>query len=302
MHLDQARSDFIEWLSATQDLSAHTVRAYETDVRTFVNFANPHHAGDITSQELLDYVQHIRSAGISTATVRRRVIGVRRFFGWMTKAGIVPKDPSQDLQIRFARPRSLPKAISSHELGLLVESLSRQAWGRGVLVDRITQTTLIAVALMVGTGVRAGELVALSYNDLDLPSRTIRVNGKGRRQRMVYLSNDWICEQLHHYRQANHSPTSPLLENRSGRPLTTAALRSRIARAGAAAGIERRLTPHMLRHTAATQLLEAGVDIRFVQRLLGHASITTTEIYTHVADVSLRRAVVEADVLGAFVN
>ena len=117
----------------------------------------------------------------------------------------------------------------------------------------------------------------------------------------IYLSNDWIrslVESDVHRRSVQPSGSDFLILNRAREPLSTAALRSRITRAGVDAGLSMVLTPHMLRHTAATQLIEAGVDIRFVQRLLGHASLTTTEIYTHVADRSLRRAITDADVLG----
>jgi site-specific recombinase XerD len=127
------------------------------------------------------------------------------------------------------------------------------------------------------------------------------VLGKGRRERMVYVSDSWIAELLRHHlatRSALNLPHEQLLSNQRGQPLSTAALRSRLSKASAQAGIKRRITPHMLRHTAATQLVESGVDIRFVQRLLGHASIATTEIYTHVSDQSVHRAIKRANVLG----
>ena len=153
---------------------------------------------------------------------------------------------------------------------------------------------------MIATGVRVSELVAISCTDIDLPSAAVRVTGKGRKERTVYLPGSWIS-QLCDLHLASRSRVGSnhqfLLFNRDGAPLTPAAVRARLKVAAQRAGLERAITPHMLRHSAATQLLESGVDIRYVQRLLGHASITTTEIYTHVTDYALRRVVSNANVL-----
>jgi integrase/recombinase XerD len=166
-------------------------------------------------------------------------------------------------------------------------------------------TTLLAVALMVATGVRVHEVVGFRHQDIDLSGRAIRLVGKGRRERQVFLTNDWITDLTESYLQARSKldlPHSRLLFNLHYEPLTTAAMRSRLAKAARAAGITQHVTPHMLRHTAATQLIEAGVDIRYIQRLLGHASLSTTEIYTHVSDRALKRVVSEADVLGRLIE
>ncbi len=162
-------------------------------------------------------------------------------------------------------------------------------------------TTLLAVALIVATGVRVHEVATVRCHDIDIPSRTMRLLGKGRRERQVFLTNDWLADLTETYIRARDilDLSHPyLLFNLHRDPLTPAALRSRLTKAALAAGLTTRVTPHMLRHTAATQLIEAGVDIRYIQRLLGHASLSTTEIYTHVSDQSLKRVVSHADILG----
>jgi site-specific recombinase XerD len=158
---------------------------------------------------------------------------------------------------------------------------------------------------MVATGVRVHEVVSFRCQDIDLVGRTIRLVGKGRRERQVFLTNDWITDLAGAYLRVRDTldlSHSCLLFNLHYEPLTTAAMRSRLAKAAQAAGLKSHVTPHMLRHTAATQLIEAGVDIRYIQRLLGHASLSTTEIYTHVSDRALRRVISDADVLGRFVQ
>jgi integrase/recombinase XerD len=161
-------------------------------------------------------------------------------------------------------------------------------------------TTLLGVSLMLVTGVRVSELVNISCTDIDLDDRAVRILGKGRRERVVYLANERLTAFLGSYlrlRQRLAIGHDVLLFNRRGQPLSAAAMRDRLIKAARAAQIDTRVTPHMLRHTAATQLVEAGVDIRLVQRLLGHASLSTTEIYAHVSDTALKRAVVSADIL-----
>jgi integrase/recombinase XerD len=155
---------------------------------------------------------------------------------------------------------------------------------------------------MVATGVRVNEIVGIECQDIDLPSRSLRLLGKGRRERQVFLTNDWITDLTRAYLRTRGELAVDhryLLFNARHEPLTTAAMRSRLAAAARNAGLSGRVTPHMLRHTAATQLIELGVDIRYIQRLLGHASLSTTEVYTHVSDGALRRAVSDADVLGS---
>ncbi len=155
--------------------------------------------------------------------------------------------------------------------------------------------------LLLTTGVRVSELVSVVCADLDLDGRRIRIVGKGRRERFVYLTNDWSSDLLASYLALRGELAilhDHLLFNRAGAPLSPAAMRQRLAAAAQQAGVRLHVTPHMLRHTAATELVDAGVDIRVIQRLLGHASLTTTEIYTHVSDPTLRRVLTQADTLG----
>jgi len=161
-------------------------------------------------------------------------------------------------------------------------------------------TTLLAAALMLATGIRVSELVNIRVTDLDLYGGCIRVLGKGSRERSVYLPGHWLTDLCSAYlatRQRFGVTHDRLLFNRLGAPMTPSAMRNRLARAAQHAGLQQHVTPHMLRHSAATQLIEAGIDIRYVQRLLGHASITTTELYTRATDQALRSMINKANVL-----
>lgn len=166
-------------------------------------------------------------------------------------------------------------------------------------------TTLLAVMLMLATGLRVSEAVGIRCCDMDLDARRVRVVGKGRRERHVFLANEGLVDLTHSYlgNRASLAVTHGwLFFNRRGQALSAAAMRSRLRTASRGANVSSRVTPHMLRHTAATQLVESGVDIRMIQRLLGHASLTTTEIYTHVSERSLQTAIDRADVLGGLLH
>jgi integrase/recombinase XerC len=311
LQLSQAREGYVRWLLAARDLSPHTLRAYEGDLSSFEEFiGGDFDINELERSSLLDFLESQRTRGLSSASLRRRASALRGFARWLLAQDLVGSDLWSSERVALGRARKLPRVLRPRDLDRLLTFL-RQAAGMSAhtahpeLVWRYPHesTTFLAVALMVATGVRVHEVVSFRCEDIDLAGRTIRLVGKGRRERQVFLTNDWITDLTEAYLQARSTldlPHARLLFNLHYGPLTTAAMRSRLAKAAAGAGVESRVTPHMLRHTAATQLIEAGVDIRYIQRLLGHASLSTTEIYTHVSDQSLKRVVSDADVLGRF--
>jgi site-specific recombinase XerD len=311
MQLCQAREEYLRWLVVTRDLSPHTIRAYEGDIAAFEQ-----HLGQRSPVELIDreklvaFIEEQQSAGLSSMSIRRRASGLRGFCAWLRARRLLDCDPWLGTTVAVGRSRKLPRVLPAHELDRLFQSLRATADVAAIHdVDSSTAplarpyecTTLLAVALMVATGVRVNEVVSITCHDIDLHGRSVRIVGKGRRERQVFLPNDWITCLTRDYlaMRATLGLDHPhLLFNSRRAPLTTAAMRSRLGKAARDAGLSEKVTPHMLRHTAATQLIEAGVDIRYIQRLLGHASLSTTEIYTHVSDGALRRVVSDADVVG----
>ena len=307
MRIEEAKEDYVRWLTMTRGLSPHTVRAYGGDVEVLAaHLGAQTRVKSISADRLQDLVGTMRRAGMSDSSIRRRVAGIRSFSQWLLASHLIESDSWFDVPLRLPVARSLPRAVPETELSLLLHYLSAAA---GMVAGATSsdafrraneRTTLLAVGLMIATGVRVGELVGISCSDLDIPSGTVRVTGKGRRERTVYLPGQWISRLCHVHiatRSELASNHQLLLFNRAGDPLSPAAMRTRLTVAARKAGLRRHITPHMLRHSAATQLLESGVDIRYVQQLLGHASITTTEIYTHVTDHALRRMISNADVL-----
>lgn len=312
MELRQAREQYVRWLLVTRDLSPHTIRAYDSDITTFERHLGICAlVGQIDRDRLVTFMEAQRAAGLSPRSLRRRASGLRGFCRWLLECGLLDHDPWIGTTFAVGRSRKLPRIVPTHELNRLLFFLRKTASATGasnpneVLSRPHEATTLLAVALMVATGVRVNEVVGIKCHEIDLPGRSLRIVGKGRRERQVFLTNAWITGLTGAYlktRTALGLEHPYLLFNWRHAPVTTAAMRARLVKAAREAGLSTRVTPHMLRHTAATQLIEAGVDIRYIQRLLGHASLTTTEIYTHVSDRALRRVVSDADVLGRLPN
>lgn len=307
MQVRHAHEQYVRWLLATRDLSPHTIRAYDSDITAFERHLGlPALVEQIDRDCLVAFAEQLRAAGLSATSIRRRASGIRGFCKWLTSRRLLEADPWIGTTVSAGRSRKLPRTLPAHELDRLFVALRTAAqpdgtWCFATVPNRPHEsTTLLAVALMVATGVRVNEVVSIRCQDIDLPGRSLRIVGKGRRERQVFLTNDWIAALTRAYINARDTlgiRHGYLLFNSHYEPLTPPALRSRLAKAARAAGLSVKVTPHMLRHTAATQLIEAGVDIRYIQRLLGHASLTTTEIYTHVSDQALRRALSDADVL-----
>ncbi|WP_186164025.1 tyrosine-type recombinase/integrase [Burkholderia gladioli] len=197
------------------------------------------------------------------------------------------------LNERIRLPKRLPRALDRGDRESLRKAL---IWCRGT-DDFDAIRSKIAVHLLLDTGIRVGELVAIDLTDVSLASGSLVIHGKGNRQRLVYLLQKPLYRKMEKYlayRQSVQASSERLFVSAGGRPISTVSVRAELRRISRAAGIARHVTPHMLRHTCATQWLEGGLDIRYVQKLLGHQSISTTEIYTHVSDQGLREALFRA--------
>ncbi len=308
MDIGTQREKYIRWLQTARSLSEHTVRAYDTDLRILEqHLGSSTSVRSIQSSDILKFVKQQREAGMSPSSLRRRSSGLRGFCTWLVDEGDLHTDPFIGVRLKLGRSQKLPRALAGHDLAKLLRWLRTEADCNAPVLEckplakPHEATTLLSTALMLTTGLRVGEVSSIQSNDIDLSSRRLHIVGKGLRERQVYLTDDWITSLVEAYqlsREAHGVEHEYFLFNKCWRPISPDAIRTRLKKAASQANTSQPVTPHMLRHSAATQLIESGVDIRFVQRLLGHASLTTTEAYTHVSDETLRRMVTNADVLG----
>ena len=282
---------FLRYCQLEKDLSRNTLAAYRQDVAELVRYFGGATVEEVSSARLVAYATHLSGArGLAPATVKRRLACARSLFRWLVRTASLASDPFAGTDIRVRVPDRLPRCLTTQDMS----RLSRAA-------ERAAPLTRLATLLLFATGMRVGELVSVRLADLDLERGTVRIVGKGDRQRQVVIPNDRLIRWIGDYVDSRHphaQASDRLLQDAEGRSVSTAAIRTRLKHLARVAGLTRTITPHMLRHTTATELLEAGVDIRFVQRLLGHRSILTTQIYTHVSDHALAAAVKGADLFG----
>ncbi|MDO5677936.1 MAG: tyrosine recombinase XerC [Propionibacteriaceae bacterium] len=285
--------EYVAHLGAERGLSPHTLRAYATDLRELALFVDVEPAR-VTLSRLRSWLGRMGDDGAATSTVQRRVACTRGFFAWAVREGHVAADPAARLKAP-KRQRRLPKVLPTGAVGeVLAAAETRVAEADDVIAAR----DLAVVELLYSSGLRVSELCSLLLRDVDRERRSVSVLGKGGKARTVPLGapalkaiDAWLS--VRGQVATARSPDTVFLGARGG------ALDPRVARrivheATAAAGPGAEIGPHGLRHAMATHLLEGGADLRSVQEMLGHASVATTQIYTHVTSERLREAFKQA--------
>lgn len=291
MRIVKACEDFIQHCGSVRKLSEHTTRAYRLDLNRFIRFAGVRaNIGSCDRATLQQYIEYLFTEHhLKETSAKRHVASVRSLFRWLEDEGHVPEDPFLGARIRIRLPKRLPRVLSRGEVAALLDQSPTNG-------DFVKLATRVAAELLFATGIRVAELAALRDEDIDLIAGVITIIGKGDRQRRVYIPDPEIRDLLVAYTTARtargHAGPSLLVNSRGG-AASPQFIRRLIRKLGEHVALTRRVTPHMFRHSVATYLLEEGVDIRYVQRLLGHRSIVTTEIYTHVADAALKSRVIE---------
>jgi integrase/recombinase XerD len=300
--LSSAADRFLNYCRSGRGLSAHTLRAYSCDLDDFAAFAGPSAAVERIDREgIRSYVQFLsEQRKLKETTIRRRAATLRVFFAWLETEQVIQISVFHRLNLTIRLPRRLPRALRGVEMRQLLRASERRANSRRTKPSYSAVLAHFTLVALFTTGLRVGELVSARTTDADSNDGSIQVRGKGNRERRVYMPGAQAVRVLKNFlavRRPIAGVSDQLLVDRTGRPVTTRDVRVWLRRLAEEVGIARRVTPHMLRHTAATQLLNAGVDIRFVQQLLGHASIATTQIYTHVSNESLRARLTQANTL-----
>ena len=292
-------NSFLQHCRDARRLSSHTVRAYRLDLKRFGEFIHPRYPDvdlrDLTKDHLRAYQQTLQS--LKPRSVGRRMAALRSLFAYAESEKLIGTSPFEGIRLRIRVGRPLPRTLSSRT----VERFFRALYNRPEPTLRSRRRKLRDIALvelLFGTGLRVGEVAHLSAERIDFESDSIRVNGKGARERLVPIVSAELKTALRNYfetrRASDEASRYFFLNQRSDRHLTEDAIRRAVHRVARSAGIEN-VTPHMFRHTFATLLLDRGVDIRVIQRLLGHSSIVTTTIYAQVSEHSQRKVLLSAN-------
>lgn len=273
---------FLRYLSIEKDASPNTIRGYRNDLAQFQRFAaraGVARAAAVDERLVRAWLADLHGHGLDPASVARKLAAVRSWLRHAVRRGVLQRNPAR--LVRGPRqPRKLATFLPIDDTVMLLEA--RAPGGGGRARDRAI------VELLYASGIRVSELVGLDLDDVDRAQRTLRVLGKGRRERIVPYGAT-AQDALEAYLAARGAGRGALFLNRRGGRLGVRSVRTIVRRRAREAGLDRRVTPHTLRHTAATHLLDAGADLRMIQEFLGHSRLSTTQRYTHVAADRLMR-------------
>lgn len=290
--MQQAVEQFLNYTTVERGLSPNTLAAYRNDLTQFVEFLQSHDSSlkgngswkRIGTEALTAFVLDLHERGYSDKTKTRKVASTKALFGFLLEEGVIDKNPMED----FSSPgtgESLPETLSVEEVEALLSV--------GEAGTPISLRDRAIIEVMYATGVRVSELVSLDIDDVDLDESFVRCMGKGSKERIIPLHDEAVAtvkEYLEDGRPslAGSAAGRALFVSRKGGRLTRQAVWLILKARAQAAGIQRKITPHTLRHSFATHLLIGGAPLRHVQELLGHASITTTQVYTHLTNEHVR--------------
>jgi integrase/recombinase XerD len=285
--LESEIRSFLNYLRVEKGLSENTLHAYRRDIEKFAVFVREHklNAAGVSRGNVVDFLGSLYRKGLDSRSVARNLVTIRNFFRFLLMEGIIPQDPAENIESPKFR-QSLPDFLNLEE----VDRLLRQP-------DASTTIGLrdkAMIELMYSTGLRVSELCSLRVSDVQMDAGCLRCIGKGNKERIVPVGRKALAGVQEYLRGSRpellRGRSSPfLILNRKGGKLDRISFWKTLGEYGRKAGLRKALTPHMLRHSFATHLLDRGADLRSVQMMLGHSDISTTQIYTHVVEERLKQ-------------
>ena len=276
-------NEFVDHIRTTKNLSDKTIIAYRSDLKDFNLFVS---GSEISEERLLAYVTHLMNERrLSVSTINRKMIVIKMYLKYLNDKQYIDIDFSIPT-FRLKQDRRLPRTLSKNEVGALLNLTTKRAYeDTSVIGQAMALRNLALLDILIATGIRIGEASSISMADIIKSERTILIHGKGRKQRLIYIScpETWTAIIAWIKAREKLNPTTEhLFVNRYGNQLGIHGIEYVFNTLKNRAGINKSATPHYLRHTFATNLLANGADLRSVQEILGHSSVSTTEIYTEV--------------------
>ena len=299
---------FIHYCKNQRRLSPDTVKAYGLDLKCFADFLSTFDppiiaSSQVTKQTLQEYVDHLNES-FAVKTVRRRVASLRSFFNYLEGEEILAENPFEKYHLHIKEPFRIPKTMSLEEVSRILEAAygnsptlfpvlsqigSKNKAPEKLIVNPNTEEFLwvrdiTILELLFAGGLRVSELCRLQFGDFSGDHLAIRIDGKGNKERTLYLENIEVVKALNRYlifRDASGVESPYVFITKFHKPLSTQAVRNLVEKYAKLAGLDKKITPHIFRHSFASLLLEEGVDIKYIQDFLGHSSISTTQIYLH---------------------
>lgn len=275
----------MEYCHTQKCLDEKTLKAYRIDLQQFSEQLTIPDVTEITTSELETYIAKLHHR-YKPKTAKRKIASVKALFHYIDYKDIIDRNPFSKIQIRFREPIILPKIIPLHTVEMFLSTIYKQRQeAKTIYQKRNALRDAAIVELLFATGMRISELCSLKDKDINLFDGIVLIYGKGDKERRIQIGNNSVIHILKEYKENFYTEIQTcqhFFVNQSGKRLSDQAVRRMINKYASLASIDLHITPHMFRHTFATSLLDADVDIRFIQEMLGHSSINVTEIYTHV--------------------
>lgn len=280
----EALAAFLCHLRDERDASSHTLKSYREDLQQALQFwqSSGQHVTDIaeiTTRQVRSFLAWLHQRGYSRSTIARRLAALRSWFRFLCRQEVLRENPAEGIHSP-RREHKIPTFLTESDTVRLLEVVPSNG--------RLAARDMAVLEVLYSAGLRVSELAGLTLDDLDLEGGTILVRGKGKKERLAILGQAavkalraWLLERENLLKRLRRTAWHVFI-NKNGTPLSTRGVRDLVRKYTLLAGLSGRITPHTLRHTFATHLLDRGADIRAVQELLGHASLATTQIYTHV--------------------
>lgn len=278
--------EYLEYCEFRKRLDGKSLKAYKIDLQQYNSFACD--LGDYLSRNIVDsFITNLHKQ-YKAKTVKRKIASLKAFFHYLEYKELLTENPFNKLDVHFREAKLLPKTIPFHSIRQLLSVLYEQKkLANSQYQLHCSIRDIAVIELLFATGMRISELCSLKPCDIDLQNNTVLIYGKGSKERILQLGNPEVISALSLYKDTFNDDIACcgyFFVNRLKHKLSDQSVRYMIIHYAQLAGIEQHITPHMFRHSFATLLLEQDVDIRYIQKMLGHSSISTTEIYTHVSN------------------
>lgn len=278
--------EYLTYCQTQKRLDGKTLKAYRTDLTQFVNYFQDLNFQTVSITDLETFIRYLNQ-NFKPKTAKRKLASLKAFFRYLEYKNKIESNPFNKIRTKFREPALLPKTIPLYTIEAFLSTIYHEhACATTNYKEKRTLLDVAIVETLFATGMRISELCNLKNSDVNLHDASIRIYGKGSKERIIQIGNEDVLHLLKRYKDDFFSEiheSSYFFTNPNGKPVSDQAVRRMIQKYCSLASIDLHITPHMFRHTFATCLLEADVDIRYIQEMLGHSSITVTEIYTHVA-------------------
>ena len=278
------------YLTVCQDLkglSPLTLKAYAIDFKQFYAFMK--HKDCLSKECMIEYIDVLHKQ-YKPKSAKRKIACVKAFYHFMETENIIDNNPFHKIQIKYKEPIMLPKTIPLSSIETILKyGYQQYKYANSAYQKQVSLRNIIILELLFSTGMRVSEISNLKLENIDLKSNNIYIFGKGSKERIMCIANKEISLLIKDYLESRRFNSKYLFINKIGNNYSEQSIRNMVNAYAKAAGVELHITPHMFRHTFATALLDEDVNLRYIQQLLGHSSIVTTQIYTHISTNKIRQ-------------